>query len=164
MREIWAFLLCCYIGVTHAQIEGSIYLKDTPKFITTNETYYVIPESDLDIVCQVTQSNPDIDIMITYDSFDMDQSKNRIFNIGQRKAGKFRDYKVIPLQNGVRLKIPEIQESESGYYKCSLATPKGSDLVVYTVRVGDFSSAQRPYVNTMYLMTISIFLIVMIMM
>ena len=61
---------------------------DTPKFITSNETFYIVPGTDLDIVCQVTQSNPNIDIIVTYDAFDNEESKRKIFSVGPTKVDK----------------------------------------------------------------------------
>ena len=47
-----------------------------------------MPGTDLDIVCQVTQSNPNIDIIVTYDAFDNEESKRKIFSVGPTKVDK----------------------------------------------------------------------------
>ena len=69
---IWIF----YINGINGQQSEEIGIQDIPNFITSNETYHVISGADLEIVCQVTQSN--VDIIISYESFDSQHSRLKI--------------------------------------------------------------------------------------
>ena len=67
------FFIWFYInGIYGQQQSEEIGIQDIPNFITSNETYHVISGADLEIVCQVTQSN--VDIIISYESFDSQHS------------------------------------------------------------------------------------------
>ena len=65
---------------------------------------------------------------------------------------------MIPLQNGLRIKIPTLNETEAGYYKCSLATPQGSENVIYTIRMSSANHTHFP----LYLVPIIVMLCLMI--
>ena len=71
---VWFYI----INGIHGQQLEEIGIQDIPNFITSNETYHVISGTDLEIVCQVTQSN--VDIIISYESFDSQHSGLKTLN------------------------------------------------------------------------------------
>ena len=133
---VWFYIIN---GIHGQQQMEEIGIQDIPNFITSNETYHVISGTDLEIVCQVTQSN--VDIIISYESFDSQHSqhqkgKYKILSVGHLKIDRKRSFKVIPLSDGVKIKMPKITEDDSGYYKCSLALPQQeSQKVIFTIEV-----------------------------
>ena len=66
---VWFYIIN---GIHGQQQMEEIGIQDIPNFITSNETYHVISGADLEIVCQITQSN--VDIIISYESFDSQHS------------------------------------------------------------------------------------------
>merc|ERR1712001_233308 len=141
---VWFYI----INGIHGQQLEEIGIQDIPNFITSNETYHVISVTDLEIVCQVTQSN--VDIIISYESFDSQHSqhqkgKYKILSVGHLKIDRKRSFKVIPLSDGVKIKMPKIREDESGYYMCSLAMPQQeSQKVIFTIEVMSKNSSRSP--------------------
>ena len=139
---VWFYIIN---GIYGQQLE-EIGIQDIPNFITSNETYHVISGTDLEIVCQVTQSN--VDIIISYESFDSQHSqhqkgKYKILSVGHLKIDRKRSFKVIPLSDGVKIKMPKIREDESGYYMCSLAMPQQeSQKVIFTIEVMSKNSSR----------------------
>ena len=139
---VWFYIIN---GIYGQQLE-EIGIQDIPNFITSNETYHVISGADLEIVCQVTQSN--VDIIISYESFDSQHSqhqkgKYKILSVGHLKIDRKRSFKVIPLSDGVKIKMPKIREDESGYYMCSLAMPQQeSQKVIFTIEVMSKNSSR----------------------
>ena len=139
---VWFYI----INGIHGQQLEEIGIQDIPNFITSNETYHVISGTDLEIVCQVTQSN--VDIIISYESFDSQHSqhqkgKYKILSVGHLKIDRKRSFKVIPLSDGVKIKMPKIREDESGYYMCSLAMPQQeSQKVIFTIEVMSKNSSR----------------------
>ena len=64
------------------------------------------------------------------------KGKFKILSVGHMKIDRKRSFKVIPLSDGVKIKMPKITEDESGYYKCSLALPQQeSQNVIFTIQV-----------------------------
>ena len=147
---VWFYI----INGIHGQQLEEIGIQDIPNFITSNETYHVISGTDLEIVCQVTQSN--VDIIISYESFDSQHSqqkgKYKILSVGHLKIDRKRSFKVIPLSDGVKIKMPKIREDESGYYMCSLAMPQQeSQKVIFTIEVMSKNSSRSTanyYINS----------------
>jgi len=140
---VWFYIIN---GIHGQQQLEEIGIQDIPNFITSNETYHVISGTDLEIVCQVTQSN--VDIIISYESFDSQHSqhqkgKYKILSVGHLKIDRKRSFKVIPLSDGVKIKMPKIREDESGYYMCSLAMPQQeSQKVIFTIEVMSKNSSR----------------------
>ena len=140
---VWFYIVN---GIHGQQQLEEIGIQDIPNFITSNETYHVISGADLEIVCQVTQSN--VDIIISYESFDSQHSqhqkgKYKILSVGHLKIDRKRSFKVIPLSDGVKIKMPKIREDESGYYMCSLAMPQQeSQKVIFTIEVMSKNSSR----------------------
>ena len=140
---VWFYIIN---GIHSQQQLEEIGIQDIPNFITSNETYHVISGTDLEIVCQVTQSN--VDIIISYESFDSQHSqhqkgKYKILSVGHLKIDRKRSFKVIPLSDGVKIKMPKIREDESGYYMCSLAMPQQeSQKVIFTIEVMSKNSSR----------------------
>ena len=140
---VWFYIVN---GIHGQQQLEEIGIQDIPNFITSNETYHVISGTDLEIVCQVTQSN--VDIIISYESFDSQHSqhqkgKYKILSVGHLKIDRKRSFKVIPLSDGVKIKMPKIREDESGYYMCSLAMPQQeSQKVIFTIEVMSKNSSR----------------------
>ena len=140
---VWFYIIN---GIHGQQQLEEIGIQDIPNFITSNETYHVISGADLEIVCQVTQSN--VDIIISYESFDSQHSqhqkgKYKILSVGHLKIDRKRSFKVIPLSDGVKIKMPKIREDESGYYMCSLAMPQQeSQKVIFTIEVMSKNSSR----------------------
>ena len=140
---VWFYIIN---GIHGQQQMEEIGIQDIPNFITSNETYHVISGTDLEIVCQVTQSN--VDIIISYESFDSQHSqhqkgKYKILSVGHLKIDRKRSFKVIPLSDGVKIKMPKIREDESGYYMCSLAMPQQeSQKVIFTIEVMSKNSSR----------------------
>ena len=139
---VWFYIIN---GIHGQQQLEEIGIQDIPNFITSNETYHVISGTDLEIVCQVTQSN--VDIIISYESFDSQHSqqkgKYKILSVGHLKIDRKRSFKVIPLSDGVKIKMPKIREDESGYYMCSLAMPQQeSQKVIFTIEVINKNSSR----------------------
>ena len=141
---VWFYIIN---GIHGQQQLEEIGIQDIPNFITSNETYHVISGADLEIVCQVTQSN--VDIIISYESFDSQQDsqhqkgKYKILSVGHLKIDRKRSFKVIPLSDGVKIKMPKIREDESGYYMCSLAMPQQeSQKVIFTIEVMSKNSSR----------------------